>query len=118
MLWFPLHRDGTSAQAYGSALGASVLCAVLAGLLTLRSMVPALVAAVAVPAVLAAGQLYEGRFRAAWLSRALDLTLAPGSVAGLAAVCAALAALTALVVRLATYAPGAKTAPHTRHSLT
>jgi hypothetical protein len=113
MLWFPLHRDGTSAQAYGSALGASVLCAVLAGLLTLRPMVPVLVAAVAVSALLAAGQLYEGRFQAAWLSRALDLTLAPSAVAGLAAVCAALVALTALVVRLATFAADAKAAPRT-----
>jgi hypothetical protein len=60
---------------------------------------------VLVPAVLAAAQLYQGRFHSAWLSRALGLTLAPSWVAGLAAVLAALAALTALVVRLASNPP-------------
>ncbi|MFF4255873.1 hypothetical protein ACFY1L_32150 [Streptomyces sp. NPDC001663] len=110
MLWFPLYRYDASLQSYGIALGASVLCAALAGLLTLRPVVPALVVAVVVPALLATAQLYEGRFQNPWLSRALDLTLAPGSVAGLAAVVAALVALTALIVRFASHAPAAKAA--------
>ncbi|MEU6253802.1 hypothetical protein [Streptomyces sp. NPDC047043] len=111
MLWFPLYRNDASLQSYGIALGASVLCAALAGLLTLRPVVPALVVAVVVPALLAAAQLYEGRLQNPWLSQALDLTLAPGSVAGLAAMGAALVALTALIVRLASRAPAAKAAP-------
>ena len=66
-----------------------------------------------VPAVLAAAQLYPGRFHSAWLSRALDLTLAPSWVAGLAAVTAALAALMALVVRIASnQLPVRADAPH------
>ncbi|MHC3467084.1 hypothetical protein ACYF6T_00045 [Streptomyces sp. 7R007] len=105
MLWFPLRRDGAPAAAYGALLGVSVLCAVLAVLLTRRPALPVLAVAVVVPALLAAGQLYEGRFHSARVSQALDLTLAPAWAAGLAAVCASLAALTALLVRLATQPP-------------
>jgi len=105
MLWFPVHQEGVSLRAYGSAVAVSVLCALLAVLLTLRPALPALTLGVLVPAVLAAGRLYEGRFHSARLSRTLHLTLAPGWIAGLAAVCAALAALTALLVRLAAQAP-------------
>ncbi|MFI8231362.1 hypothetical protein ACIGDI_21220 [Streptomyces sp. NPDC085900] len=105
MLWFPVHRDGVAPRTYGMALGVSALCAVLAALLILRPTFAALAVAVVVPAVLAAGRLYEGRFRSDQLSRALDLTLAPSWVAGLAAVCACLAALMALGVRLASQAP-------------
>ncbi|MBK3641842.1 hypothetical protein [Streptomyces sp. MBT33] len=110
MLWFPVHRDGVALRTYGMALGVSVLCAVLAALLILRPTFAALAVAVVVPAVLAAGRLYEGRFRSDQLSKALDLTLAPSWVAGLAAVCACLAALTALGVRLASQAPLLSTA--------
>ncbi|MET7481016.1 hypothetical protein ABZT17_42765 [Streptomyces sp. NPDC005648] len=105
MLWFPVHREGVSSQVYGPAVAVSVLCAALAVLLTLRPAVPALALGVVVPAVLAGGQLYAGRFHSARLSEALHLTLAPSWIAGLAAVCAALAALTALLVRLASQVP-------------
>ncbi|MFJ9121438.1 hypothetical protein ACIRJO_38665 [Streptomyces sp. NPDC102394] len=101
MLWFPVHRDDVTPRTYGIALGVSALCAVVAALLILRPTFAVLVVAVVVPAVLAAGQLYEGRFRSDQLSRALGLTLAPGWIAGLAAVCACLTALMALGVRLA-----------------
>ncbi|MGI5460684.1 hypothetical protein ACQEWB_47475 [Streptomyces sp. CA-249302] len=105
LLWFPVHRDGASLRTYGFALGLSALCAVVSVLLTLRPGLPVLAVAVVVPALLAAAQLYEGRFHSARLSRALDLTLAPNWIAGLAAVCASLAALTALLVRLASQVP-------------
>ncbi|MFC8513771.1 hypothetical protein [Streptomyces sp. NPDC057257] len=105
MLWFPLHRDGASLRAYGLALGLSTVCAAVSVLLTLRPGLTVLAVAVVVPALLAAAQLYEGRFHSARLSRALDLTLAPNWIAGLAAVCASLVALTALLVRLASQAP-------------
>ncbi|MCX5053873.1 MULTISPECIES: hypothetical protein [unclassified Streptomyces] len=101
MLWFPLYEDGEPFGLYASSVAVSALCAMLAVLVTLRPVPPALALAVVVPAVLAAAQLYQGRFHSAWLSRALDLTLAPSWVAGLAAVIAALAALMALVVRIA-----------------
>ncbi|MEU0941507.1 hypothetical protein ABZ379_01745 [Streptomyces canus] len=98
---FPAHRDGASMQVYGFALGVSVLCVLLA-LLLIRPVVPVLALAVAVPAAVAAGQLLDGRFRSAGLSRALELQLAPAWLVGTVAVCASLAALTALVVQLAT----------------
>ena len=101
VLCFPAHRDGASLRVYGFALGVSALCAVLALLLAIRPVVPLLALAVVLPAALAAGQLLDGRFRSAGLSRALELPLAPAWVAGTAAVCASLAALTALVVQLA-----------------
>ncbi|MCT9079821.1 hypothetical protein [Streptomyces fulvoviolaceus] len=106
LLAFPLHRDGASLRAYGFALGVSALCVVLALLVRVRPVVPVLALAVVVPAALAAGQLLEGRFRSARLSRVLDLAFAPPWLAGTAAVCASLAALTALVVRLASQSPG------------
>jgi hypothetical protein len=104
VLCFPAHRDGASVPVYGFALGVSLLCVLLA-LLTVRPVLPVLVLAVVVPAGVAAGQLLDGRFRSAGLSRALELPLAPAWVAGTAAVCASLAALTALVVHLASAAP-------------
>jgi hypothetical protein len=111
MLWFPLHRDGAPPQPYGLTLGASALCTLLAVLLTLRPTLPAFAVAAVVPSVLAAGQLYEGRFHSEPLSRALDLTLAPSWIAGVAAVCAALAALTGVLVRLAAQQPKAAAPP-------
>ncbi|MFJ6739633.1 hypothetical protein ACIQOU_12100 [Streptomyces sp. NPDC091279] len=100
LLWFPLYREGGSLRAYGFAVGVSVLCALVAGALTLRAVLPVLAAAVVVPALLAAAQLFEGRFHSAQLSQALALALAPSWAAGLVAVCASLAALVALLVRL------------------
>jgi hypothetical protein len=111
MLWFPLHRDGAPPQSYGLTLGASALCTLLAVLLTLRPTLPAFAVAAAVPTVLAAGQMYEGRFHTEPLSRALDLTLAPSWIAGVAAMCAALAALTGVLVRLAAQQPKAAAPP-------
>ncbi|MBO4256846.1 hypothetical protein GRC12_23625 [Streptomyces griseorubiginosus] len=111
MLWFPLHRDGAPPQSYGLTLGASALCTLLAVLLTLRPTLPAFAVAAVVPTVLAAGQMYEGRFHTEPLSRALDLTLAPSWIAGVAAVCAALAALTGVLVRLAAQQPKAAAPP-------
>ncbi|MET9906897.1 hypothetical protein ABZZ74_08710 [Streptomyces sp. NPDC006476] len=111
MLWFPLHRDGAPPQPYGLTLGASALCTLLAVLLTLRPTLPAFAVAAVVPSVLAAGQLYEGRFHSEPLSRALDLTLAPSWIAGVAAVCAALAALTGVLVGLAAQQPKAAAPP-------
>lgn len=105
LLCFPAHRDGASLRVYGFAVGVSALCVLLALLLMVRPAVPLLMAAVVVPAGVAAGQLFEGRFRSPGLTRALDLPLAPAWVAGTVGVCAALAALTALVVRLAAPAP-------------
>jgi hypothetical protein len=111
MLWFPLHRDGAPPQSYGLTLGASALCTLLAVLLTLRPALPAFAVAAVAATVLAAGRLYEGRFHSEPLSRALDLTLAPSWIAGVAAVCAALAALTALLVGLAAQQPKAAAPP-------
>ncbi|MFJ9539653.1 hypothetical protein ACIRPX_20625 [Streptomyces sp. NPDC101225] len=113
LLWFPMYQEGEPVALYTSSIAVSALCAVLAVVVTLRPVPPALALAMVVTAVLAAAQLYQGRFHSAWLSRGLDLTLAPGWIAGLAAVAAALAALTALVVRLASSAPEA-TAPTRR----
>lgn len=101
LLCFPVHRDGASLRVYGFAVGVAALCAVLALMLAIRPVVPLLVLAVVVPAGVAAGQLLDGRFRSAGLSRALELPLAPAWLAGTVAVCASLAALTALVVHLA-----------------
>ncbi|MFR0355324.1 hypothetical protein [Streptomyces sediminimaris] len=105
LLWFPMYQEGEPVALYASSVAVSALCALLAVAVTLRPLPPALAGAMLVTAILAAAQLYQGRFHSAWLSRALDLTLAPGWVAGLAAVVAALAALTALVVRLASGEP-------------
>jgi len=105
LLCFPAHRDGASLRVYGFAVGVSALCVVLALLLAIRPAVPVLALAIVVPAGLAAGQLFDGRFHSASLSRALDLPLAPSWLAGTAAVCAALTALTALVVHLASPPP-------------
>ncbi|MEU1269342.1 hypothetical protein [Streptomyces sp. NPDC005799] len=111
MLWFPLHRDGAPPQSYALTLGASTLCTLLTVVLTLRPTLPAFAVAAVVPTVLAAGRLYEGRFHSEPLSRALDLTLAPSWIAGVAAVCAALAALTGVLVRLAAQQPKAAAPP-------
>ncbi|MGW0331438.1 hypothetical protein ACWD0J_06060 [Streptomyces sp. NPDC003011] len=106
LLSFPLHRDDASVRVYGFALGVSVLCVFLALLLAVRPTLPTLVAAVVVPAALAAGQLFEGRLvHSAGLSRALELALAPAWLAGTAAVVASLSALTALFARLAAQPP-------------
>jgi hypothetical protein len=113
MLWFPMYQEGEPVALYVSSVAVSALCALLAVVVTLRPVPPALALAMLVAAVLAAAQLYQGRFHSAWLSRALDLTLAPSWIAGLAAVTAALAALTALVVRLASNPP-AENAPTRR----
>ncbi|MCX5329321.1 MULTISPECIES: hypothetical protein [unclassified Streptomyces] len=102
---FPVHQDGVSLRRYGLVLGLSGLCLLLGLLVAVRPAVPVLAGAVLVPAALAAAQLYASRFDSGRLSAALDLTLAPAWLAGLAAVCAALAALTALVVRLASHTP-------------
>ncbi|MFE6489797.1 hypothetical protein ACFVGN_43655, partial [Streptomyces sp. NPDC057757] len=98
---FPPHRDGASLVAYGFVIGACGLCVLLGLALIRRSTLPVLVLGVVVPAALAVAQLLEGRIHSARLSRALDLTLAPPMLAGLAAVLAALATLTALVTFLA-----------------
>ncbi|MFJ4834470.1 hypothetical protein ACIP79_31855 [Streptomyces sp. NPDC088747] len=105
---FPPHRDGASLVAYGFVIGACGLCVLLGLTLIRRSTLPVLVLGVVVPAALAVAQLLEGRIHSARLSRALDLTLAPPMLAGLAAVLAALAALTALVTFLATRRPGTR----------
>ncbi|NEB03656.1 hypothetical protein G3I78_32055 [Streptomyces sp. SID13726] len=105
LLCFPAHRDGAALRVYGLALGVSAVCALLGLLLMIRPFVPVLALAVVVPAGVAAGQLFDGRFHSATLSRALDLPLAPAWLAGTAAVCAALIALTALVVHLASPSP-------------
>ncbi|MER7639211.1 hypothetical protein [Streptomyces sp. NPDC126522] len=99
--YFPLHRDGASAAAYGSALGVSILCVVLAPALVLQGGATVLAVSVVVPAVLAALQLFDGRFHSSRVSEALRLTAAPSWFAGLMAVLAALAALTALLALLA-----------------
>jgi hypothetical protein len=105
LLSFPMYRPGEPVQAYVFGVAVSVLCALLAILVTLRPVSPVLAVAVVVPALLAAAELYRDRFHSAWLSQALDLTLAPGWIVGLAAVIAALAALTALVLRVAARPP-------------
>ncbi|MFB7598139.1 hypothetical protein [Streptomyces sp. NPDC056160] len=97
---FPLRRDGTSALAHGAALAVSGLCGALALALVLRAGVAVLVAGSVVPAALAALGYVEGRFAPAALSRALAVTVAPPSSAGLTAVCAALASLAALALLL------------------
>ncbi|GAA3833192.1 hypothetical protein GCM10022403_077730 [Streptomyces coacervatus] len=103
LLWFPMYQTGEPVQIYVTGVAVSALCALLAVLVTLRPVPLALAVAGAVPALLAGVELYRGRLHSAWLSQALDLTLAPGWVAGLAAMCAALAALTALVLRIAAH---------------
>ncbi|WP_051740493.1 hypothetical protein [Streptomyces xylophagus] len=100
--YFPLHRDGASGAAYGSALGVSVLCVLLAPALVLHGSLPVLAVSVVVPTALAAIQLFDGRFHSTRLSEALRITAAPSWFAGLMAVLAALAALTALLALLAT----------------
>ncbi|MFC8713637.1 hypothetical protein ACFUCQ_27505 [Streptomyces sp. NPDC057197] len=97
---FPLHRDGASGLVYGAALAASALCGALALALVLRAGVTVLVAGSVLPAALAALGYAEGRFAPAELSRALAVTVAPPSSAGLTAVCAALASLAALSLLL------------------
>ncbi|MFJ2262853.1 hypothetical protein ACIOKD_31870 [Streptomyces sp. NPDC087844] len=102
---FPPHRDGASLTAYGFVVGACGLCVLLGLALLRRSVMPVLALGIIVPAALAVAQLLEGRIQSRGLSRALDLTLAPPWLAGLAAVLAALAALTALVSLLASSRP-------------
>ncbi|MFI6339037.1 hypothetical protein [Streptomyces sp. NPDC050535] len=102
---FPPHRDGASVNAYGFAIGACGLCVLLGLALVRKSTLPVLVLGVVAPAALAVAQLLEGRIQSAGLTRALDLTLAPPLLAGLAAVLAALASLTALVTLLASMRP-------------
>ncbi|MCQ4199856.1 hypothetical protein M4J06_002454 [Streptomyces coelicoflavus] len=101
VVYFPLHRGDASAQAYGVALGLSALCLVLALLLTVRSAVPLLAAAVVGPAALAAAKLYGSATPSARVSPVTDLTLAPTWIAVAVAVAASLVALTALCVRVA-----------------
>lgn len=97
---FPLRRAGTSALVYGTALAVSLLCGALALALVVRAGVVLLVAGSVVPAALAALGYVEGRFAPAGMSRALAVTLAPPSSAGLTAGCAALASLAALTLLL------------------
>ncbi|GAA4789647.1 hypothetical protein [Streptomyces ziwulingensis] len=104
--FFPLHAEGTSARAYGVALGLSALCLVLALVLTLRPAVPVLAVAVVGPVALAAGRLYAGTAPGSRPARVMDLTLAPAWIAVTAAAAASLAALTALCVRVAAQPPG------------
>lgn len=111
LLWFPPHGDGVPVRAYGFALGVFVLCALLSVVLILWPALPVLAGAVVVPALLAAAQLFEGRFHSPQLSQALSLALAPSWVAGLAAVFASLTALIALLVRLTWQPPVLETAP-------
>ncbi|XKK61769.1 hypothetical protein HFP71_02430 [Streptomyces sp. ARC32] len=99
--YFPLHRGDASAQAYGTALGLSALCLVLALLLTVRPAVPLLAAAVVAPAALAAAKLYGSATPSARVSPVTDLTLAPSWAAVAVAVVASLVALTAMCVRVA-----------------
>ncbi|MEV6483526.1 hypothetical protein [Streptomyces sp. NPDC051576] len=99
--YFPLHRDGASADAYGFALGVSILCVLLAPALILHGSLAVLGLSMVVPAALAAIQLFNGRFHSTRLSEALRITAAPPWFAGLMAVLAALAALTALLALLA-----------------
>ncbi|MGW8063757.1 hypothetical protein ACVV2G_16125 [Streptomyces ziwulingensis] len=102
---FPLHQNDASVRVYGVALGLSALCLVLALLLTLRPAVPLLVAAVVVPAALAAARLYGSVTPSSRVARAVDLTLAPTWIAAGAAVLASLVALTALCARVVSQVP-------------
>ncbi|MFG2127378.1 hypothetical protein ACGFNV_06200 [Streptomyces sp. NPDC048751] len=95
---FPASRDGASLQVYGFAFGASVLCVLLALLLTFRSTAVLLAGAVVVPAALVTARLFQDQWHAAGLSRALSLTLAPSWLATSTAVLATLTALLALIV--------------------
>ncbi|WP_051812356.1 hypothetical protein [Streptomyces sp. NRRL S-340] len=97
---FPLRRAGTSGLVYGIALTVSLLCGALALALLVRAGVVLLVAGSVVPAALAALGYVEGRFAPAGMSRALAVTVAPPSSAGLTAGCAALASLAALTLLL------------------
>lgn len=99
--FFPLHRAGASAQAYGVAVGLSAACLLLALLLTVRPAVPLLAVAVVGPAALAAAKLYGSATPSARVSPVTDLTLAPTWVAVAVAVAASLVALLALCVRVA-----------------
>ncbi|WP_416968892.1 hypothetical protein [Streptomyces sp. 4F14] len=94
----PPHRDGESPQIYGLVLGAALACTVLGVLLTIRPAVPLLALTLLVPAALAAGQVLHGRMGPASLTGAMDLTAAPGWLAGGLAACAALASLTTLLL--------------------
>ncbi|MFJ4539653.1 hypothetical protein ACIP39_27360 [Streptomyces tibetensis] len=96
---FPLQR-GASLQLHAFALGLSVLCTVLALLLTLRPVALVLAGSVLVPTVLAGAQAYGNSFPSASLPRAVDLALAPPWLAAAVAVCAALLGLVALVFRV------------------
>jgi hypothetical protein len=100
MAYFPLHRDGASANAYGFALGVSGLCVLLAVTLTLRGSLPVLAVCVMVPSALAALQLFQGRLHSQGLTRALEISAAPPWFAGLMAVLAALTALMAMLAAL------------------
>lgn len=94
---FPASRDGASLQVYGFAFGASVLCVLLALLLTFRSTAALLAGAVVVPAALVTARLFQDQWHAVGLSRALSLSLAPSWLATFTAVLAALTALLALI---------------------
>ncbi|MFI9821406.1 hypothetical protein ACIHFC_13150 [Streptomyces sp. NPDC052013] len=117
---FPLHHDGRSLRLHAFTVGLVVLCTVLALILVVRPGALVLVAALAVPAVLAATHAYGGSFPSSVLSRAVDLALAPPWLASAAAVTAVLLALTALVVRVASPFPGRRWAawppPEARHT--
>lgn len=97
---FPLRREGAPVLVYGVTLAASGLCGLLALALALRAGVAVLVAGSVVPAVLAGLGYVEGRFAPAELHRALAITVAPPSSAGLTAACASLASLAALSLLL------------------
>ncbi len=97
---FPLRREGAPVLAYGVTLAASGLCGALALVLALRAGVAVLVAGAVVPGVLAGLGYVEGRFASTELSRALAITVAPPTSAGLTAACASLASLAALSLLL------------------
>ncbi|WP_330464950.1 hypothetical protein OG547_03105 [Streptomyces longwoodensis] len=96
--FLPLHAVGATGQAYGIALGASVLCGMLAMVLLVRPALAVLAGAVVVAAVLAAGELLVDRMGPSALSDVVRVTAAPPWLAGAVAVCAALAALSALLL--------------------
>ncbi|NGO09246.1 hypothetical protein G5C60_16975 [Streptomyces sp. HC44] len=100
LAYFPPDRSGASANAYGFAMGASVLCVLLALALFRKRPLPVLAAGVLLTSALAMAQLLEGRLRSPGLTRAVDITAAPPWLAGLTAVLAALASLTALLTLL------------------
>ncbi|MFF3332449.1 hypothetical protein ACFYWX_23285 [Streptomyces sp. NPDC002888] len=108
---FPTDRDGASLQIYGFAFGASVLCVLLALLLTFRSATLLLAGAVVAPAALVAAELFQDQWHSAGLSRALGLALAPPWLATLTAV---LATLTALFALLAAQPAGRRPTPSLR----